>query len=77
MGSICTYLSSHIASFFSSGSARSIAVKKNIVGSLLLKCISILISLQVVPLTIDYVNPTRYVFGLQSVPLLLGSLILI
>ena len=60
MGSICTYLSSHIASFFSSGSARSIAVKKNIVGSLLLKCISILISLQVVPLTIDYVNPTRY-----------------
>lgn len=60
MGNICTYLSSHIASFFSSGSARSIAVKKNIVGSLLLKCISILISLQIVPLTIDYVNPTRY-----------------
>lgn len=36
------------------------AVKKNILGSLLLKSISILISLQVVPLTIDYINPTKY-----------------
>lgn len=43
-----------------SGGARSIAVKKNIAGSLLLKCVSILISLQVIPLTINYINPTRY-----------------
>ena len=34
--------------------------KKNIAGSLVLKCISILISLQVVPLTINYINPTKY-----------------
>ncbi len=35
-------------------------VKKNIAASLLLKCVSILVSLQVVPLTIGYVNPTKY-----------------
>ena len=42
------------------GNARSVAVKKNIIASFLLKGISILISLQVVPLTINYVNPTQY-----------------
>ena len=47
-------------SFFSSGNARSLAIKKNIIGSFLLKFISIFVSLQVVPLTIDYINPTRY-----------------
>ena len=42
------------------GSSRSIAIKKNIIASLFLKGISILVSLQVVPLTINYINPTRY-----------------
>jgi len=46
--------------FFTKGNVRSLAIKKNIIGSLFLKCISILVSLQVVPLTIDYVNPTQY-----------------
>jgi len=49
-----------IHSFFHEGNARSLAVKKNIAASFFLKCISILISLQVVPMTIGYVNPTRY-----------------
>ena len=47
-------------SSFTNGCTRSITVKKNIAGALVLKCISILISLQVVPLTIDYINPTKY-----------------
>lgn len=45
---------------FSSGDVRSIAVKKNIAGSFILKAVSIIISLQVIPLTIDYINPTQY-----------------
>lgn len=49
-----------INAYFTKGNERSIAVKKNIAASLVLKCISILVSLQVVPLTIGYVNPTKY-----------------
>ncbi|WP_455668385.1 lipopolysaccharide biosynthesis protein [Phocaeicola sp.] len=49
-----------INSYFNKGGERSVAVKKNIAASLVLKCISILVSLQVVPLTIDYINPTKY-----------------
>lgn len=49
-----------ILDFVSRGNERSILIKKNILGSFLLKCISILISLQIVPLTINYINPTRY-----------------
>ena len=45
---------------FFSGEARTVLIKKNIIGSVLLKGISILISFLVVPLTIDFVNPTRY-----------------
>ena len=46
--------------YFTKGNERSIIVKKNIAASLVLKCVSILVSLQVVPLTIDYINPTKY-----------------
>lgn len=46
--------------YCTTGNARSVTVKKNIIGSLALKGISILVSLQVVPLTINYVNPTKY-----------------
>lgn len=53
-------LRNKLYTFFTNGNARSLAIKKNIIGSLFLKCISILISLQVVPLTINYINPTRY-----------------
>lgn len=42
------------------GNDRTIAAKKNIVYSFLLKIVSIVISLQVVPLTINYVNSTKY-----------------
>jgi O-antigen/teichoic acid export membrane protein len=45
---------------FFSGHERSIQAKKHILGSFLLKGISILISLLLVPLTIDYLNPTKY-----------------
>lgn len=43
-----------------SGEERTVLLKKNIIGSVFLKSISILISFLVVPLTIDFVNPTRY-----------------
>lgn len=49
-----------IESYFSKGNERSIAVKKNIAISLVLKGINILTSLLIVPLTVGYVNPTRY-----------------
>ncbi len=43
-----------------SGHQRSVKAKKHILGSIFLKGISILISLILVPLTIDYLNPTKY-----------------
>jgi O-antigen/teichoic acid export membrane protein len=46
--------------FLNKGQDRSIKAKKNIVGSLLIKGSSILISLIMVPLTINYVNPSQY-----------------
>lgn len=54
------YIKDRIYFYLNNGNARTVAIKKNIVGSLFLKCISILVSLQVVPLTINYINPTRY-----------------
>lgn len=42
------------------GNKRSVLVKKNIIGSFILKGLAVIISLLVVPLTIDYVNPTQY-----------------
>ena len=50
----------NLRNFLKKGDARSVVVKRNIVGSFFLKCVSILISLQVVPLTINFVNPTQY-----------------
>jgi O-antigen/teichoic acid export membrane protein len=44
----------------SKGTERSVNAKKNILASLIIKGISILISLILVPLTIHYLNPTRY-----------------
>ncbi|TXB65260.1 lipopolysaccharide biosynthesis protein [Vicingus serpentipes] len=45
---------------FFSGHERSVKAKKNILGSFALKGMSMLISLLLVPLTIDYLNPTKY-----------------
>lgn len=42
------------------GDARSVLVKKNIILSFLLKGISIFVSLLYVPITLNYLNPTRY-----------------
>lgn len=50
----------NIRNWVTRGSERSVLIKKNIIASFLLKGISILISLQIVPLTINYVNPTQY-----------------
>ena len=49
-----------INDFFSKGHDRSIKAKKNIASSFFIKGISIAISLILVPLTINYINPTRY-----------------
>ena len=53
-------LKNRLYTFFASGNSRTLAIKKNILGSLFLKFISILVSLLVVPLTINYINPVRY-----------------
>src|ERR1035437_7979587 len=47
-------------SIINKGHHRSIKAKKNIIASFFLKGISIAISLIVVPLTINYINPTQY-----------------
>lgn len=60
LGKWLNNISIRINIYFNRGNERSVAVKKNIAASLVLKCVSILISLQVVPLTIGYVNPTKY-----------------
>ncbi len=49
-----------IRTSLSSGSARTILVKKNILGNFAIKGISVLISLLYVPITLNYLNPTRY-----------------
>ena len=49
-----------IWSTITKGNSRSVTVKKNIVGSLFLKGISILVSLMLVPATIGYVNAELY-----------------
>ncbi len=46
--------------FFSKGHERTIEAKKNIVISFAIKGLSIAINLALVPLTINYVNPTQY-----------------
>ncbi len=49
-----------IIGLFSKGQERSVKAKKNILFSFLIKGLSIAISLILVPLTINYVNTTRY-----------------
>ncbi|MFA6540129.1 MAG: oligosaccharide flippase family protein [Bacteroidota bacterium] len=54
------HLSVLLVSFFTKGHRRSINAKKNIIAMFAVKSISIAVNLLLVPLTIDYVNPTRY-----------------
>jgi O-antigen/teichoic acid export membrane protein len=49
-----------LKSYFTEGHERSIKAKKNILGSFIIKICSIGISLLLVPITINYVNPSRY-----------------
>jgi len=49
-----------IKNFFTEGNKRSIEAKKNVLGSFLIKVMSIAISLITVPITIHYINPTQY-----------------
>ncbi|MBM1105819.1 oligosaccharide flippase family protein [Aurantibacter crassamenti] len=53
-------LSNFIRDKMGGGHERSVKAKKNIAGSLIIKVVSIAISLIVVPLTLNYVNPSRY-----------------
>lgn len=53
-------ISKKIKTIFNSGSERSRLIKKNIIASFGLRLVSILCSLMVVPITINYVNPERY-----------------
>lgn len=46
--------------FFTKGHERTLSAKKNIAFSFLIKGVSILINLALVPLTINYINPTQY-----------------
>lgn len=50
----------NIKSYITKGNARSIAIKKNIIGMLILKGLTILIGLVLVPMTINYVDSETY-----------------
>ena len=54
------FVKEKIHAFFTKGHERTILTKKNIAASFTIKGITIFISLAVVPLTINYVNPVRY-----------------
>lgn len=49
-----------LKTFVAKGDSRSIQLKKNILGSMSIKGIGIVVSLLIVPMTIDYVNPIQY-----------------
>lgn len=49
-----------ILGLLNKGGERSAAVKKNILGSFLIKGLSVIVSLLYVPITLNYLDPTRY-----------------
>ena len=49
-----------LKNFITQGNKRSVEAKKNVLGSMLIKIMSIAISLIMVPMTIHYINPTQY-----------------
>jgi len=50
----------NLRSFVTEGHERSVKAKKNIFASLLIKCVSIVISFLLIPLALDYLNPVKY-----------------
>lgn len=56
MGALWQY----VLNFFTKGHERSLKAKKNIIGSVVIKGMSIAIGLILVPLTIHYINPSQY-----------------
>jgi O-antigen/teichoic acid export membrane protein len=60
MYSIIKLLSSKINNYFKQGHERTLLAKRNIILSLVLKGISIAISLVQIPITISYINPAEY-----------------
>jgi O-antigen/teichoic acid export membrane protein len=60
MNKIGLWFSTFLKDFFSEGHERTVRAKKNILYSFLIKGLSIAISLVLVPLTLKYVNSTRY-----------------
>jgi len=53
-------LPAFIQDFLSKGHERSVKARKNIIGNIFVKISSTLLSLILIPITISYVNPTRY-----------------
>lgn len=60
MGNLLVQLFASFKNVINKGHSRSVKAKKNILISLIIKGISILISLLMVPLTLDYLNNTKY-----------------
>lgn len=50
----------HIKYFFTKGDRRSLIVKKNMIGSIFIKGVSILIQLILVPMTLGYLSQELY-----------------
>ncbi len=50
----------YISDFFTKGHSRTLLAKKNIAASFVVKGLSVIINLALVPLTINYVNPSQY-----------------
>lgn len=53
-------LKNYIKDFFRKGESRSIKIKKNVVLSFIFKGISILVSLLLVPISLNYLDPNKY-----------------
>ena len=53
-------LINYIRHFFTKGHERTLKAKKNILASFIIKGLNIAIGLVLVPLTIHYLNPTKY-----------------
>lgn len=49
-----------IKNFINSGNPRSVKIKKNILASFIIKGISIVLNLLLIPIAINYINPTQY-----------------
>lgn len=49
-----------LCNFFLKGNARSLAIKRNIIGSLGVKCVSLVVGLWMVPLTLGYLSKEMY-----------------